>query len=184
MGGGFLCKHILTTCLCTAPSLSCYILGSVLRSHVQMTWTKWQIGWAWPTFANQTHFHKKGKGLVNTCVLPHCTVWSNHVTIFCHMTQCLSSNDGLENGDRELGHLFCYYRSCKNTSTIYLIEVRTLQQVFQECFIVASSSCIVVGHQTFLAFSEHQIFSLFFFVWKWVWLAVVKQLVALDSRHT
>ena len=23
--------------------------------------------------------------------------------------------NGLENGDRELGQLFCYYRSCKNT---------------------------------------------------------------------
>ena len=91
------------------------------------------------------------------------SVVQSRYTVFCHMTQCLSSNDGLENGDRELGHLFWYYRSCKNTSTIYLIEVRTLQQVFQECFIVASSSCIVVGHQTFLAFSEHQIFSLFFF---------------------
>ena len=60
-----------------------------------------------------------------------------------------------------------------------LIEVHTLQLVFQ---VVASSSCIVVGHQTFLAFSENEIFPLF--LWKWVWLAVVKQLVALDSRHT
>lgn len=40
-----------------------------------------------------------------------------------------------------------------------LIEVHTLQLVFQ---VVASSSCIVVGHQTFLAFSENKIFSLFF----------------------
>ena len=33
-----------------------------------------------------------------------------------------SSNNGLENGDRELGHLFCYYMSCKTLSTILLGE--------------------------------------------------------------
>ena len=34
----------------------------------------------------------------------------------------MSSNNGLENGDRELGHLFCYYMSCKTLSTILLGE--------------------------------------------------------------
>ena len=34
----------------------------------------------------------------------------------------LSSNSCLENGERELGYLFRYYRSCKNTSTILLRE--------------------------------------------------------------
>ena len=34
----------------------------------------------------------------------------------------LSSNDSLENSERELGYLFCYYRSCKNTLTVLLGE--------------------------------------------------------------
>ena len=35
---------------------------------------------------------------------------------------CLSSNSSLENGERELGHLFRYCRNCKNTSIILLRE--------------------------------------------------------------
>ena len=38
------------------------------------------------------------------------------------LRHCLSSNGSLENNERELGHLFCYCRSCKNTSTILLGE--------------------------------------------------------------
>ena len=34
------------------------------------------------------------------------------------LRHCLSSNSSLKNGERELGHLFRYYRSCKNTSTL------------------------------------------------------------------
>ena len=45
-------------------------------------------------------------------------------SILSHDTlqHCLSSTNGLENGDRELGHLFCNYRNCKNTFTIPLGE--------------------------------------------------------------
>ena len=42
----------------------------------------------------------------------------SHDTLHHH----LSSNNGLGNGDRELWHIFHYYRSCKNTSTILLRE--------------------------------------------------------------
>ena len=38
------------------------------------------------------------------------------------LRHCLSSNSSLENSERELGHLFRYCRSCKNTSTILLGE--------------------------------------------------------------
>ena len=63
-------------------------------------------------------------------------VWSNHITVSCHMTHHhLSSNNGLENGDRELGQLFCCYRSCKTLRLYCLESVCTLQQVFQECII-------------------------------------------------
>ena len=91
------------------------------------------------SLASQTHFRKKGKGLVNSytsCVPPHRMVQSNHVTVSCYVTHHhLSSNNGLENSDRELGHLFCYYRSCKNTSTILVREHMHSQQVFQECIV-------------------------------------------------
>ena len=36
------------------------------------------------------------------------------------LRHCLSSNSCLENGERELGHLFRYCRSCKNTLTLLL----------------------------------------------------------------
>ena len=43
----------------------------------------------WSSLTSQIHFRKRGKGLVN-CVTnrvpPHCTVRSNHIAVFCHMT--------------------------------------------------------------------------------------------------
>ena len=36
------------------------------------------------------------------------------------LRHCLSSNSCLENSEHELGHLFRYCRSCKNTSTLLL----------------------------------------------------------------
>ena len=60
----------------------------------------------------------KGKGLVKcvyklcptalySVVQPHCSILSNDA-----LHDCLSSNSSLENGERELGHLFRYCRSC------------------------------------------------------------------------
>ena len=79
-----------------------------------------------PSLASQTHFRKRGKGLVN-CVYKPCpggTVRPNHVAVFCHDTlhHCFSSNSSLENSERELGHLSRYYRNCKNTSRIVFRE--------------------------------------------------------------
>ena len=71
---------------------------------------------------------REGKGLVS-CVYKPCpaTQYSavqSHCSIFSHDTlhHCMSSNSRLENGERELGHLFCYCRNCKNTLTILLRE--------------------------------------------------------------
>ena len=52
------------------------------------------------------------------------SVVQSHCSILSHdaLRHCLSSNSSLENGERELGHLFHYCRSCKNTSTILLGE--------------------------------------------------------------
>ena len=41
------------------------------------------------SLASQTHFCRKGKGLVNCVYKPcllHCRVRSNHTEVFCHMT--------------------------------------------------------------------------------------------------
>ena len=65
---------------------------------------------------------KEGKGLVN-CVYQPCpaalySAVQSHCSILSHdaLRHCLSSNTS----QRELGHLFRYCRSCKNTSTILL----------------------------------------------------------------
>ena len=49
----------------------------------------------------------------------HCTVWSNHVAVFCHMIHYIIVWMAvLKNSERELGHLSCYCRDSKNTSRI------------------------------------------------------------------
>ena len=64
------------------------------------------------SLASQTHFHKKGKGLVNcVCKLRPTTLYSADQSccslILSHDALCprLSSNSGLENSKRELRHL-------------------------------------------------------------------------------
>ena len=70
-----------------------------------------------------------------SAVQSHCSILSHDA-----LHHCLSSNSSLENGESELGHLFRYCRSCKNTLTILLGSVLTPQQVIQECNLVTSSS--------------------------------------------
>ena len=51
------------------------------------------LWWAPPGLASQTHFHKRGKGVVNcvyNCVSPHNTVCSNHVTVSCHISHYIT----------------------------------------------------------------------------------------------
>ena len=77
-----------------------------------------------PSLASQTHFRKRGKGLVN-CVYKPCpgalySAPQSRCSILSHDTlhHCFSSNSSLENSEGELGHLSRYYRNCKNTSRI------------------------------------------------------------------
>ena len=77
---------------------------------------------------------KEGKGLVN-CVYKPCpaalySAVQLHCSVLSHdaLRHCLSSNSSLENGERELGHLFRYCRSCK---IFFSGSALTLQQVIQ-----------------------------------------------------
>ena len=80
------------------------------------------------SLASHTFFHKNGKGLVNgvykPCPTTPCSAVQSHYSILSHDTlhHHLSSSSGLENGDRQVEHLLCYYRSCKSTLTILLGE--------------------------------------------------------------
>ena len=85
---------------------------------------------------------KKGSGELYMCIkamshLPYSVVQSCYSTL-SHDTlhHCLSSNNGLENSNRELGHFFHYDRTCKHTWTILLGGGRTLQLLFLECIIL------------------------------------------------
>ena len=80
------------------------------------------------SLASQTHFRKRGKGLVN-CVYKPCpaavySVVQSCCSIWSHDTlhHCLSSNSSLENSEREQGHLSRYYSNRKNTSRIVFRE--------------------------------------------------------------
>ena len=110
------------------------------------------VSQAWPTSA------KGGKGLVN-CVYKLCTaalysVVQSHCSILSHdaLRHCLSSNRSLENGERELGHRFHYYRSCKNTSTI-LLRVRAYSTTGKTWF-RHPAYCIPVGHSLYTQFTR------------------------------
>ena len=66
---------------------------------------------------------------------------------------CLSRNN--KNGDRQLGHLINYYRSCKRLPLYFLESVYTSQQVFQECTIeIHVANCIPVEHGLYTQFTR------------------------------
>ena len=138
----------------------------------------------WLFMYGEEQFHKsrptsakKGKGGIPVQAMSCCTVLckSNYITVSCHVAHYItfcSRNSGLENGDRELGHLFCYYRNCKNNSIVAIYRfsesVHTLQQVrFHVCIIwnpVTSSNWL---HSSGL----YTQFTMQPLLWKWVWLA-------------
>ena len=80
------------------------------------------------SLASQTHFRKRGKGLVNYVYKPCPAALYSAVQSSCgilsHDTlhHCLSSNSSLENSEREQGHLSRYYSNRKNTSRIVFRE--------------------------------------------------------------
>ena len=75
----------------------------------------------WPdsSLASQTHFRKRGKGLVNCVYKPCPTALYSAVQSCCSILShdtlhhCLSSNSSLENSEREQGHLSHYYSNRK-----------------------------------------------------------------------
>ena len=78
--------------------------------------------------ASQTHFRKRGKGLVN-CVHKPCpgvlySAPQSRCSILSHdaLQHCFSANSSVENSERESGHFPRYYRNCKNTSRIVFRE--------------------------------------------------------------
>ena len=72
------------------------------------------------------HKTRKGSGEMRIQIVSHQTVQCGQsccsILSLDAIYPCLSNNSSLENGERELGHLFCYCRSCKNTLTIHLRE--------------------------------------------------------------
>ena len=86
------------------------------------------VTWFQLSLASQTHFRKRGKGLVNCVYKPCRTALYSAVQSRCsnssHDTlhHCLSSNSSLENSERELGYLSHYCRNCENTSRLVFRE--------------------------------------------------------------
>ena len=71
--------------------------------------------------ARPTSAKREGSGELRIQAMS-CRTVQSHCSILSHdaLHDCLSSNSSLENGERELGHLFRYCRSCKNTLTVIL----------------------------------------------------------------
>ena len=119
---------------------------------------------------------KIGKGLVN-CVYKPCptalySVAQSRCSILSHDTlhHYLSSNSSLENDEHEVGHLFCYCRNCKNTSTILLREraysaTGNSRVHYLKIWLRHPANCIPVGHGLYTQFTRP-----FPFLRKWVWL--------------
>ena len=80
------------------------------------------------SLTSQTHFRKRrevsGERVYKSCPAALYSAVKSHCSILSHdgLCHCLSSNSSLEDGDRELGHLFHCCRSWKNTLTILLGE--------------------------------------------------------------
>ena len=101
-------------------------------------------------------------------VQSRCCIFS-HDALHC----CLSRNSSLENDAREVGHLFCYCRNCKNTLTILLRELaysatgNSRVHYLKSGYIIQLIKCIPVGHGLYTQFTR----PFPFFMRKWVWLA-------------
>ena len=103
---------------------------------------------------------KKVKGLVN-CVYKPCptTLYSavqSCCSILSHdaLQHCLSCNNSLEYGERELGHLSRYCRNCKNTKGSMLIPQQVIQEWFIWNLLRHPSNCIPVGHSLYFQFTR------------------------------
>ena len=124
------------------------------------------------TTAVHSHISKQAKGLVN-CVPPHCTVWSNHITVSCHMTHYITiwvAVTLLKRWQRartsfsllqKLQKHFDYtsWRACT-------LRNRYFKGALFEIWLHHLANCIPVGHSLYKQFTRPFLFS-----WKWVWLA-------------
>ena len=111
------------------------------------------------SLASQTHFRKRGKGLVN-CVYKSCPTalysQSNHVALFCHMTHYI-------NVWVAIAILKCqkrartYFRYCRNCKKHFSGSLLSLQQVIQErifqIWLHHPANCILVGHGLYTQFT-------------------------------
>ena len=131
---------------------------------VSLSVTSTLVSQARPTSAN------KGKGLVN-CVHKLCPATLHNAAQSCYsilshdtLHHHLSSSNGLENGNRELGQLFCFYWGCKNTSTT---SQWYFKSVLFEIWLHHLANCIPVGQDL----NTHSSPDPSLLLWKWFWLA-------------
>ena len=122
------------------------------------------IGWPCYQLVSQARptSTREGNSLVK-CVYKPCpaalySAVQSRSSILSHdaLHHYLSSNSGLENGARELGHLFHYCRSCKNNLTILLRErpySTTGDSLFQ-IWLCHPANCIPVGHSLYTQFTR------------------------------
>ena len=110
---------------------------------------------------------REGSGELRCVPLHYYGAIQSHCSILSHdrLHHHLSGNNGLVNGDRELGHLFCYYRNCKNTLTILLGEhahfVTGISRV--QIWLRHLANCIPVGHDVYSSSQDPSLFFFFFF---------------------
>ena len=90
-----------------------------------------------------------------------CTVQCGTIT-FCHIDvlhDCLSTNSSLDNGEKELRHLFRYCISCKSTLTILLREhaystTGKFKIALFDIWLHHPTNCSPVGHGLYTQFTR------------------------------
>ena len=98
------------------------------QPYIWVSSTDWMTVYRhYASLTGPTHFRKRREvpgERIQLCPGALYNVVQSHYSILSHdaLRHSLSSNSNLENGDRELGHLFHCCRSCQNTLTILLRE--------------------------------------------------------------
>ena len=137
---------------------------------------------SWTTLsslASLTHFQKRREesGELHVQAVSHHTVQCGTITLqyLKHdaLRHCLSSNSNLE-----LGHFFCYCRSCKNILTILLREsaYSAIDNSLFEIWFCHSANCIPVGQCLYTR--------PFPFLRRWVWLARLHTVMGESLAHS
>ena len=145
----------------------CFVLKNSKLLAVQLKLSTCTCSCIIFSLTSQTHFHKQGT------VYKLCPASAACTSILSHdaLHDCLSSNSSLENGERELGHLFRYSRSCKNTTTIYIYfsgNMLTPQQVNSRVHYLISGYVIqLIAFQWDMA-CICTLPDPFLLLWKWV----------------